>query len=186
MNRMKLIASLFHLIRVSILLVWVLPILGCSGLISERYSDKEMIDFFLKNENSFNELAKMGDAESDVIRVADSFTRTKKSFAWPRPESEWGITKTRWDEYRTLFARLGIKGGMDIADTEKFGRLTFFVMRSCGKFSDCSEREKGYVHSTSDLKPLVESIDSIPKSARREDRIYMSISPNWYIYENRD
>lgn len=186
MNRIKALASLFHLIKVLILLVGVLPVLGCSELISDRYSDEEMIVFFLKNENSFNELAKMGDAESEVVRVADSFTRTKKSFAWPRPESEWGITKVRWDEYKTLFARLGIKGGMDIADTEKSGRLTFFVMRACGNFSGCSDREKGYVHSTSDLKPLVESIDDIPKDAIREDRTYMRISPNWYIYENRD
>ncbi len=186
MKNIRFVAPHFHLIQLLISFVWVVSTLGCSPLASDRYSDKAMIDVFLKNEDRFDKLAKMADAESEVIRVADSFTRTRKSYAWPRPESEWGITKSRWDEYKALFAQIGITNGMDIEDSEEFGRLTLFMVRGCGHFSGCNDREKGYVHSHSELMPLVDSIDSLPQDTRRESRIYMRISPNWYIYENPD
>jgi hypothetical protein len=145
-----------------------------------------MIEGFFRNEAEFNKLAEMSDAEPEVITVADTFTRTRSSFAWPRPESEWGISKSRWDEYRMLFSRLGIKHGIDIVENDQSDRSVFIMMRACGHFSGCSDREKGYVHSTTEPRPLVESIDNIPKDGVLEDRVYMHIAPNWYIYENRD
>lgn len=187
MNKKKRKNNYSAVLIVAIMFLSIASVWACTALVSDKFSDKEMSDLFIKNQNDFDTLAKMSDSEDNVVRVADAFTRTKKSWAWPRPESEWGISQARWDEYKLLFNRLGIKGGMDraqIGDSDVWA--TYFVMRACGHFSGCNDREKGYVHSTSQPQPLVESIDNIPPAMRREDHLYMQIAPDWYIYENRE
>src|SRR5262245_42517288 len=49
--------------------------------------------------------------DSRMTRIAPDFLWTDDNVAWPRPESQWGISRVRWDEYKTLFRRAGVDDG---------------------------------------------------------------------------
>ena len=44
------------------------------------------------------------------VRIAFDFTRLSNDWSWPRPASQWGLTRKRWDEYRRLFKTFGLTG----------------------------------------------------------------------------
>jgi hypothetical protein len=47
----------------------------------------------------------------NMARIATNFTWKDDNFAWPRPQSGWGISAERWDEYRSVFRSAGIAYG---------------------------------------------------------------------------
>ena len=49
--------------------------------------------------------------DSRMTRITPDFLWTEGSVAWPRPESQWGISRVRWDEYKSLFRRAGLDEG---------------------------------------------------------------------------
>jgi hypothetical protein len=56
-------------------------------------------------------LVEMMDEDWQMARIAPDFTWRQDILAWPRPESEWGISKGRWDDYRSMFRKVGAKDG---------------------------------------------------------------------------
>jgi len=54
----------------------------------------------------------MSDEDPQMSRIADDFLWKQDNFAWPRPQSEWGISERRWDEYRKIFKRADIDDGV--------------------------------------------------------------------------
>lgn len=85
---------------------------GCTG---RPRSDAWMRRHLQKNETKFVRLVQMSNYDhhnSKVIRIADDFTRLEDNWAWPRPADSWGITESRWDEYRALFRELKLPAGL--------------------------------------------------------------------------
>jgi hypothetical protein len=75
-------------------------------------SDQYLEKIFLAHETDFNRLVEMSNEDLHVVRIAPDFTWLDKNASWPRPESELGFSNQRWDEYRSLFAKLGLKSGI--------------------------------------------------------------------------
>jgi hypothetical protein len=65
-------------------------------------------------------LAQMSELDSNVVRIAEDFTWLKDSLGWPRDPQLLGFRQTRWDEYKRLFRKLGLKMGLSREDGKVF------------------------------------------------------------------
>jgi len=94
----------------------------------------------------FEQLVRMANedyARTKIIRIAYDFTRLETDWSWPRQESRWGITQSRWDEYRALFRTLQLPAGLDRAGERYEGvHLMVYGVGMAGE-----GREYGYLWS---------------------------------------
>ncbi len=95
----------------------------------------------------------------------------------PRATSNLGFSQERWDEYRNLFIKLGLKNGL--VRYSEVGRIEFFA-ESEGLLT--RSRSKGYVYSPSELSPLDDSLEGLDMTTVMGDRAYRRLSHNWYVY----
>lgn len=95
---------------VSLLAWWVAPHVP---------SDQKLVKEFYKKRPDLERLVSMLADDSRMTRIAPDFLWTEDSVAWPRPESQWGISQVRWDEYKSLFRRAGVKGVQGAEGSQK-------------------------------------------------------------------
>ncbi len=144
-------------------------------------SDLDLIKNFEKYEAEFNELIKMSNEDSKVIRIAHDFTRLENNWAWPRPESELGFSRQRWDQYRSLFEKLGLDSGLS-RETDSDGAVVYLTAFSKGMVNRGSS--KGYAYSEKELSPLFNSLDQNPiepQKRNKHDVVYRKIKEHWYL-----
>jgi len=134
---------------------------ACDPFNSKRShpSDATLIQLFQKNESAFNKLVRMSNDDPHVIRIAYHFTRLDTNWAWPRPDSQLGFSKGRWDEYRALFNRLGLDSG--ISRETNMGSAVIFLTAS-SKGMTLRRSSKGYAYSMQSLSPVFESLEKVP------------------------
>lgn len=163
----------------------VLALQNSCGLIADdpHPSDVELIDNFSKHETDFNVLVNMANEDSKVVRIAKDFTWLDTSVAWPRPESELGFPKERWDMYRRLFKKLDLEKGLAWYSVPDGPILLLASTR--GMVTGGSD--KGYAFSTNELSPLFESLDNINLEIKRKKLpanvpVYKRLKDSWYLY----
>lgn len=171
-----------YLYFVAILLTLILAI-GCDSLSwnSPHPSDQDLIKNFEKHEAEFNELIKMPNEDSKVIRIAYDFTRLEDNWGWPRPESEWGFPRQRWDQYRSLFKKLELRSGLS-RETGQDGTVIYLTAFAKGMVNRGSA--KGYAYSENEQSPLFDSLDQNPidpQKRKKHDVVYKKIKGNWYL-----
>jgi hypothetical protein len=81
--------------------------LGCGVAPSDESLEKR----FHQQRVALEHLVAMMNEDSQIIRVSPNFIGKRDNGAWPRPESEWGISAQRWDDYKRLFGQTGFKEG---------------------------------------------------------------------------
>jgi len=123
----------------------------------------------------------MSDEDARLIRIAPGFTRLVDDWSWPRPESKWGLTQARWDEYRRLFKATGLDEGLYRAPVSKQVFLLAYSEGIVGRGIYL-----GYVYcGTAAPDPS----DSYPPCTERNDSFvgpkyrYQKIADLWYIFE---
>jgi len=140
-------------------------------------SDKTLEENFRRHESEFNELIKMSKIDSRVIRIADDFTWLDTNANWPRPDSEIGFSKERWNQYRNAFRVLGLRQGLlRPIDTE-----TIFLIAS-GTGTVTSGSSKGYAYSSKTLSPLSDSLDEISHELLSKHTVYKKLDHEWYLF----
>ncbi len=171
--------------RFTLFLLLLLLITGVAcnpfNLDTPHPSDDNLIRNFQRNDADFNRLVSMSNEDSKVIRIANDFTRLENNWAWPRPDSELGFSKQRWDEYRALFSKLGLESGLS-REIDSKGPVIYLTAFSKGMVNRGSS--KGYAYSEHDLSPVFDSLDKKPVelSKRQEhDVVYRQIKPHWYL-----
>lgn len=170
--------SIIFLLLISLMLYLMV---GSSVLVNDNLSlpsDAELEETFRNHEDDFNQLIEMSQVDSKVIRIASNFTWLDDNLSYPRPESELGFSKERWDEYHQIFVKLGIKGGLiRYPDT---GVILFFVSN---KGLVTGGLAKGYAYSTKDLTPIYNSLDNFqPSASSSEKPVYKRLNKNWYLF----
>lgn len=161
----------------SLLLITLLPLVfeGCGR--PDHPSDEVLQLNFYRFEPEFERLIRMSNQDSKVIRIAPDFTRLEDNWQWPRHESQWGISRARWEEYRSLFRKLAIEAG--ISRESPYGS-TFLTASTFGLA--VSGSEKGYVYSSRAPFPMVKSLDSPEIEVKSLQPIFRHIKGNWYLY----
>ena len=163
-----------------------IAIVACNfGFNSSHLNDANLIRNFEQHEQEFNRLIQMAKEDSHVVRIAYDFTWLDTNYHWPRPDSEIGITKDRWDQYRQMFLRLGLKEGLSWTSD---GSL-ILITSAKGLMTDGSA--KGYIFSTKPLSPTFDSLDHMGeeiKSGKIQPGlpVYRKIKENWYLYYEGD
>ncbi len=170
-------------LTLSLLILLLVAGVACDpfNLDSPHPSDDTLIANFQKHEADFDKLVAMSNEDSKVIRIAYDFTRLENNWQCPRPDSELGFSKQRWDEYRRLFDELGLKSGLS-RESDGTGPVVFLTAFSKGMVNRGSS--KGYAHSDHDLKPVFASLDQDPVNIRNGQRhgvAYRQIKPQWYL-----
>ena len=141
-------------------------------------SDDSLIKNFQRHEADFDLLARMSREDSDLIRIAPDFTWTQKSAAWPRPESELGFSRQRWDEYRSLFRKLDLESG----NLNYQPDLVLFLASTKGLVTGGSS--KGYAYSVKEPPLMGQNLDNYSfKDSKKDMNIgYRKLKGNWYLY----
>lgn len=67
---------------------------------------------FKKQRRNLERLVTMTDQDQQMSRIAPDFLHTQDSFSWPRRQSEWGISESRWDDYRKIFRQTHFGDGV--------------------------------------------------------------------------
>ena len=157
------------------------------GWVWSAPSDKTLAMQFKRHRDELETLAFMAKEDSVMSRIAYDFTWRRDSAAWPRPESEWGITEARWDQYRRLFRKVGATAGL-IQDQQ--GNI-YFLLHTEG--SVVNGASKGFVYcQTTDASPgLILPCAEQRDSGKRDDgngngAEYRRLSDHWYIYSDWD
>ena len=150
-------------------------------------SDDALTRQFNQQRGNLETLVSMAQKDSLIGRVADDFIWRQDSVAWPRPELEWGITKERWNEYRTLFQRVGLSAGLN---KDSQGNI-YFISHTEG--SVVSGASTGFVYcektgiSGSAFLPCTEQRDSgKQESPKGKGAEYHRLAEHWYIYSGWD
>jgi len=138
-------------------LLMSLAVLGsCSAVFDDSHSsDAALIRNFELHEQDFDKLIEMARVDSHVVRIAYDFMWVDTNYHWPRPESELGFTKQRWDEYKRMFSKLGLKEGLSWTSD---GAIVL-IASTKGLSTDGSA--KGYAFSQKNLSPTFDSLDNM-------------------------
>jgi hypothetical protein len=144
---------------------------------THQSSDAAMERVFEQHEEDFGRLIDMSRVDSKVIRIAPDFTWLDDNARWPRPESQLGFTKERWDEYKRLFSELSLREGL-ARDTE--GDTVYLIAYSEGLGGGGSG--KGYVYSSKELSPLYDSLDNLPPASSNGKHVYKKLKGSWYLF----
>lgn len=140
-------------------------------------SDFELLQNFQAHEKDFEKLASMATEDVKVVRIAHDFTWLDDNLSWPRPESQIGFSKQRWDRYRSLFNKVGLKAGIN--RTENDPHTIFFMASTKGLAPGGSE--KGYAYTSKEPVNLVESLDRT-YNIQNNTPIFRKIKSDWYLY----
>jgi hypothetical protein len=178
MTLIKLGAWMFaSLLFVGMLLAVSTQLTTPSNTGSAHLSDKDLQEIFRLHKTEFDGLIKMSNVDSKVIRIANDFTWLDTNANWPRPDSEIGFSKARWEEYRKAFKKLGLKHGLlRPMDSETI----FLIASSTGAVTSGSS--KGYAYSMKELSPIVESLESISPELRTQRTVFKKLENDWYLF----
>lgn len=119
----------------------------------------------------------MAAADSGLSRIAPTYTWAWSDKRWPRADP--GLTATRWNEYRRLFAELKIAEGLD---KDRGGQLALIVQTSgiLGR-----GWEEGYVYAPGREDPP--TLPALPRPEQsRNGTWYVRLKGDWYLYLRRD
>lgn len=167
----------------------LLPILA--GLLlscdNEHPPDSRLIANYQSHEADFQKMIRMVKDDSNVVRISPDFTMLGDNYKWPRPESELGFTKERWEEYRQIFRKLELEDGVAWYTIKKGPVLLLASVKS--RASNSGGSTKGYAFSTEPLSPVLESLDDVRfDGTTRHPKlpVYRKITDNWYLYYIKD
>lgn len=149
---------------------------GCS-----LESDSSLARNFENHRSDFERLIQMYGEDVHLTTIAPGFTYLDVNASWPRKEV--GITEQRWNEYRSLFKRVGTSYG--VSRRIEFPGAIFVPMSTFGAAP--SSAAKGYVYSTDSLSPILRSLDQPlpPESLDKKTQTsigFKYLSKDWYLY----
>ena len=159
---------------------------GCNSALGDSHSsDAALISNFQNHEKDFDRLIQMAKEDPHVVRIANDFTWLDSDYHWPRPDSQIGFSKERWDEYRAMFAKLGLGAGL------AWSREGAIFLTASAKGLTISGSEKGYVYSLKPLSPTFDSLDNMHDEIRNGKvkpglPVYRKIKEDWYLYYEGD
>jgi hypothetical protein len=141
----------------------------------QHTSDAAMVKNFQRHKPALAELLQMSKEDEHVIRIATDFTRLDTNWSWPRPDSQLGFSRARWDHYRALFREVGLEAGLSRASNG-----VYFTVSTRGIVSHGSS--KGYFYAERPPTPLVNSLDDEAQRNHPEHgSAFKSISGDWYL-----
>jgi hypothetical protein len=151
-------------------------------------SDQALVKRFYARRADLDRLVVMLGEDSQMSRIAPDFLSTQDSAAWPRPESQWGISRVRWDEYKRLFNRVGIDDGAVSGGKSKDALLIVYSWGivpsgfSVG-YLHCGQPDYGFVPSEPACAEQKDSGTGMYGHSTSFGYRYRKIAEGWFILE---
>lgn len=143
--------------------------IGCSSTMSHP-SDQVLEQRLRSHQSDFDNLVRMLEEDSDVVSIT-----YKNAFMENRSTRQ--LPKDRLDEYRRLFKKLQLEGGI------QRDRKGFILLMASTKGMVIPNSGKTYVFSVREPAPLVESLDEVIKNhAGDQPPVYKKLFGNWYLF----
>jgi hypothetical protein len=132
--------------------------------------DAKLRGVFLRNRDDFNRLVLMSQQDRRVTRIDFDYTLMDTDAG---PQRNVGLSEDRWQEYRVLFRKLGITGGIE--RPRAFPEAVLFYAGCDGSAidADC----KGFAYSEKPLLPVARSLDQ-----PRLGDVFEPLDLNWYLF----
>jgi hypothetical protein len=160
-----------------------------SGPRKPRNSDLERR--FTEQRSDFEELVAMMEADKQMTRVANNFLWKLDNAAWPRPESEWGITRARWNNYKDLFRKVGSEDGT--VRQEKSSDVEIIIhswgMVTSGgsiSFLHCGQPAGSFQHTVVPCFEKATVNEGSKDNTSGEAYRFKRLDRDWFIYEESD
>jgi len=185
-DRLGRFARLFTLVVVGVIAVgW-----GSARALEWAWSapsDQTLTKQFNKHRGELETLVSMTQQDSAVSRIAYDFIWRQDSVAWPRPQSEWGITEDRWNEYRSLFRKIGLGAGLNKDGQDDI----YFISHTEGTVVSGSSKGFVYCRKTVPAESRYLPCNEQRDSGKSEDEKgngseYRRLAEHWYIYSDWD
>lgn len=143
--------------------------------------DSSLRDKFFRERSSLVELVQMSNEDEHVSLIMPNFTYLDTDASWPRKDI--GFSEERWNEYRRMFRKLGIDGGL-VRRTDYHPSAVFIVAYASGGVLASSD--KGYAYSPQPLSPVVDSLDAFPRERYLNGKghaiEFEKLGDGWYLY----
>jgi hypothetical protein len=159
----RIVAAIHNTGRVMVPMSLML-LLGCSKI----PSDAKLKELFYASRDDFNRLVQMSEQGARVVRIDFDFTNMNTDSG---PQKNVGLSPERWQEYRALFKKLGLKDGL-----ERRRSIVLFYVECEGSAidGDC----KGIAYSNKPLAPKESSLDRMPP----DGSFFEPLSASWYLF----
>ncbi len=122
----------------------------------------------------------MSKEDAHVVRVAPDFTWLDTTAQWPRPDSQLGFTRERWDEYRRLFKKTGVESGFYRPEDNGRRNILFLPIEATGMVT--GGIEQGYAYTEVEPSPLVDSLEHLSIDVKSLQPVFKKLRGNWYLY----
>ena len=179
MRTLKIVGYICFAILVTLSLLWW-------EFAPHQPSDATLESRFKEQRLDLERVVMMSDEDPQMSRIAADFLWKQDNVGWPRPQSEWGISEERWDEYRKVFRRADFDGGVTRWGKDvKVGVWSWGIVPAGVSIS--------YLHCGS---PSKESTSQDPACTERKDTgtgkygnsssfgyRYKKLTDGWYILE---
>jgi hypothetical protein len=176
--------------RVGFACVSVLPVilLLCVGCSSPPPGDQALEKRFQRQRPVLEHLVAMMNEDSQMTRIAPDFIWKRDSAAWPRPESEWGISARRWDEYRKIFGEAGVKQGTSRGAGSNDVLVLVYTeglvtSGSAISYLHCGPKTNSQTYAEPPCTERKDSGSGMYGSSKSYGYRYKKITEDWYIYE---
>jgi len=151
-------------------------------------SDAEIAMRFKTYRADLDRLVVMMNEDKGIGIVTHEFIDLAGGSPWPRPEPAWGISKARWDEYKTIFKRAKIPRGVirDVGSGETMIYAWTWgepVPLAAKSYIHCGKPKKGDAYQ---LLPCYEGKEwGRNYEAGRHTR-YKKLDERWFLFEERE
>jgi len=158
--------------------------ISCSfvqGQLTELPKDATLVARFADQRGDFDKLLRMSNEDSKLLRIAADFTWVagEKKTGEIGKDRPLGFSPERWEEYKAVFSKLGLRGGLVRSED---GTMIMLIAHAQGIVP--AGLEKGYVFTTVPLNCDAESLD-IPGALRERKFACKELGGNWYLYMSR-
>ena len=135
-------------------------------------SEESLRSKFEKNFETLCEIHEMLKKDAHLVRVAPDFTRLVDDWSWPRPKEKVGLSEVRWNTYRSLFEKAGIRDGI-----QRDGPYVWFFVSAVGL--SVTGASRGYVYTEEKPSRSIARLDDF----HEDDVAFIPLRCNWYLFQ---
>ena len=154
-------------------------------------SDLDPEGRFAAHRAELEQIVGMMETDKQMSRIANDFLWRQDTVAWPRPESEWGITQARWNRYKQLFGRVGSENGAVRAEKSSDVEImihSWGIVPSGGSISflHCGEPAGSFRHTVVPCFEKPTANEGNKDNTSGEAYRFKRLDKDWFIYEESD
>jgi hypothetical protein len=143
------------------------------------------------NRADLEQIVGMMETDKQMSRIANDFLWRQDTVAWPRPESEWGITQARWNSYKQLFGKVGSENGAVRAEKSSDVEImihSWGIVPSGGNvsFLHCGQPAGEFRHTVAPCYAKATENEGSKDNTSGDAYRFKRLDKDWFIYEESD